>query len=65
MADEPLAELITKVHAESAGAYGAVRVTIALRRHGLVVNRKRVARIVRDLRVRLGAWWPRVAVAAR
>jgi len=47
-ADECLAALITRIHAESGGAYGAVRVTVAVRREGLVVNRKRVARIMRE-----------------
>lgn len=49
-ADERLAELITRIHAESGDTYGAVRVTIAVRRHGVVVNRKRVARIMLGLR---------------
>ncbi len=48
VADESLAVLITRIHAESGGAYGAVRITAALRREGLVVNRKRVARIMRE-----------------
>ena len=47
-ADEQLSATITRIHAESGGAYGAARVTIALRREGLVVNRKRVARIMRE-----------------
>ena len=51
-ADESLAALITQIHAESGGAYGAVRVTVALRRRGLVFNRKRVARIMRERGIR-------------
>ncbi|WP_414642559.1 IS3 family transposase, partial [Actinocrinis sp.] len=40
------------MHAESGGAYGAARVTMALRREGLVVNHKRVARIMRERGIR-------------
>ena len=42
-ADEQLAQLITEIHTRSGGTYGAARVTAALRRQGLMVNRKRVA----------------------
>ena len=48
VADEQLATTIARIYAESGGAYGATRVTMALRRDGLVVNRKRVARIMRE-----------------
>lgn len=47
-ADKPIALLIAQIHTESRGAYGAVRITVALRQQGLVVNRKRVARIMRE-----------------
>jgi putative transposase len=52
VADEQLAAAIARVHAESGGAYGAARVTMALRREGLVVNRKRAARIMRERGIR-------------
>ena len=51
-ADEQLAQLITEVHARSGGTYGAARITAALRRQGLVVNRKRVARLMRERGIR-------------
>lgn len=51
-ADEQLAQLITKIHAGSGGTYGAARITAALHRQGLVVNRKRVARIMRERGIR-------------
>jgi hypothetical protein len=47
-ADDQLAALIARIHEDSGGAYDALRVTIALRREGVVVNRKRVARIMRE-----------------
>lgn len=52
VADEQLATTIARIHAESGGAYGAARITMALRREGLVVNRKRVARIMREHGIR-------------
>lgn len=47
-AEEHLSARIAEIHAGSGGTYGAARVTAALRRQGLVVNRKRVARIMRE-----------------
>lgn len=47
-AENDLAERIVEIHTRSAGTYGAARVTVALRRQGLVVNRKRVAHIMRE-----------------
>lgn len=47
-AEEQLAGRIAEIHADSGGTYGAARVTAALRRQGLVVNRKRVARVMRE-----------------
>lgn len=43
-----VAERIIEIHTRSAGTYGAARVTAALRHQGLVINRKRVARIMRE-----------------
>jgi hypothetical protein len=40
-ADYQVAELITTIHTNSGGTYGAVRITAALRQQGFVVNRKR------------------------
>jgi transposase InsO family protein len=45
--DEPAAE-IAEIHAASGGAYGAIRVTRGLRARGRVVNKKRVARIMKE-----------------
>ncbi|MBK6488513.1 MAG: transposase, partial [Gemmatimonadetes bacterium] len=47
-ADAPLREAITVVR-RSHPAYGYRRVTHALRREGLVVNKKRVQRVMRSL----------------
>ena len=52
LADEQLAATIARIHAESGGACGAARTTMALRREGLVVNRKRVARSMREHGIR-------------
>jgi transposase InsO family protein len=46
-ADVALAGQITAVHAAFDGTYGAPRITAELREHGLPVNRKRVARVMR------------------
>jgi hypothetical protein len=46
-ADVALAQRITMVHAASDGTYGAPRITAELRDHGVPVNRKRVARVMR------------------
>ncbi|MEU9365184.1 IS3 family transposase [Streptomyces avermitilis] len=47
-ADEVLAHEITVIHLASRGNYGVPRVTAALRRQGRAVNRKRVARLMRE-----------------
>jgi putative transposase len=47
-ADDHLAERIIEIRTYSAGVYVAARITIALRRQGLVVNRRRIARIMRE-----------------
>ncbi|MFF7985744.1 IS3 family transposase [Streptomyces sp. NPDC007901] len=47
-AEEALACGIRAVHTDSRGAYGARRITQALRNQGNLVNRKRVARIMRE-----------------
>jgi transposase InsO family protein len=45
-----LSDVIGEVHANSRGTYGRLRVKAALRmEHGLIVNQKLVARIMRDL----------------
>ncbi|MFF1595129.1 IS3 family transposase [Streptomyces sp. NPDC058286] len=47
-AEEELAGEIRQIHASSRGAYGAPRVTAALRRTGRRINRKKVERIMRE-----------------
>lgn len=47
-AEEGLARRIRAIHTDSRGAYGARRITQKLRGQGHVVNRKRVARIMRE-----------------
>jgi putative transposase len=47
--DEQLMPLIEQVHAESAGTYGARRITRALRRKGVEVARCTVERLMREL----------------
>ncbi|MFF7234680.1 IS3 family transposase, partial [Streptomyces sioyaensis] len=47
-ADEALAHEITVVHLASKGTYGVPRVHAELRRLGRVVNRKRIARLMRE-----------------
>ncbi|MEU5220664.1 IS3 family transposase [Streptomyces sp. NPDC020807] len=39
---------IQAIHTDSGGAYGALRITRKIRDQGHVVNRKRVARIMRE-----------------
>ncbi|WP_314618165.1 IS3 family transposase [Streptomyces sp. DSM 40976] len=46
--EEGLAHRIREIHTDSRGAYGALRITRKLRDQGHVVNRKRVARIMRE-----------------
>lgn len=46
--EEGLARRIREIHTESRGSYGALRITRRLRDQGHVVNRKRVARIMRE-----------------
>ncbi len=46
--DQRLAERIRQVHADSGSAYGSPRVTAELRDAGLLVNEKRVARVMRE-----------------
>ncbi|WP_405898614.1 IS3 family transposase [Streptomyces sp. NBC_00727] len=46
--EEGLARRIQEIHTDSRGAYGALRITRKLRDQGHVVNRKRVARIMRE-----------------
>ncbi|MFE5210645.1 IS3 family transposase [Streptomyces sp. NPDC056600] len=50
-ADERLAARIREVHAESGGAYGSPRVTAELKENGLLVNEKRVARVMRTFSI--------------
>ncbi|WP_371651844.1 IS3 family transposase [Streptomyces mirabilis] len=47
-ADAALTRRIRKVHAESGKTYGAKRITAELRAGGVVVNRKRVERLMRQ-----------------
>jgi transposase InsO family protein len=56
-ADAALFELIEAVHAASRGAYGSPRITVELREvQGLVVNEKRVARLMREGGLAGRAW---------
>jgi putative transposase len=48
LAEDELAQEIAEIHAASGGAYGAIRITRELRDRGPVVNKKRVARIMRE-----------------
>ena len=48
VAEDELAQEIAEIHAASGGAYGAIRVTRELRARGRVVNKKRVARIMKE-----------------
>ncbi len=49
LADEVLADMITKIHRESRGTYGAPRVQAELRiAHDIRCSRKRIARIMRQ-----------------
>ncbi|MGW0793025.1 IS3 family transposase [Streptomyces sp. NPDC002911] len=47
-ADEALAHEITVIHVASKRTYGVPRVTAELRRHGQLVNHKRVERVMRE-----------------
>lgn len=47
-ADAALAETITAIHAEWSGTWGSPRITAELReQHGMVINEKKVARVIR------------------
>ena len=48
LAEGELAQEIAEIHAASSGAYGAIRVTWELRARGRAVNKKRVARIMKE-----------------
>jgi len=50
-ADQALAKQIRAVHAEADGAYGSPRVTAELREAGMVVNEKKVARVMRKFSI--------------
>ncbi|MER6694687.1 IS3 family transposase [Streptomyces minutiscleroticus] len=50
--EDELADEIRKIHTCSRGAYGAPRVTAALRRKGRWINRKKVERIMRERDIR-------------
>jgi transposase InsO family protein len=47
-AEAELVRLITSIHAEHRGAYGVPRITAELHRRGIVVNHKRVERLMRE-----------------
>ncbi|MFJ5305655.1 IS3 family transposase [Streptomyces sp. NPDC088350] len=49
--EEELARQIREIHTDSRGAYGALRITRSLRGQGHVVNRKRVARVMRERQI--------------
>ena len=48
LAEDELAREIAEIHAAFGGAYGAIRVTRELRARGQVVDKKRVARIMKE-----------------
>jgi putative transposase len=48
LAETDLVGEIRTIHADSGGVYGAPRVTAELHRHGWIVNRKRVERLMRS-----------------
>ena len=50
--DSDLAVHIKGIHRESRGTYGSPRITMALRKEGIHVNRKRVTRLMREQDVR-------------
>ena len=50
-ADEQFAARIRAVHGETGGAYGSPRVTAELREAGMVVNEKKVARVMRKFSI--------------
>ena len=50
-ADEQFAAQIRAVHGETGGAYGSPRVTAELREAGMVVNEKKVARVMRKFSI--------------
>jgi transposase InsO family protein len=50
-ADQALAARIRAVHAEADGAYGSPRVTVELRDAGIVVNEKKIARVMRKFSI--------------
>ncbi|WP_262064425.1 IS3 family transposase [Streptomyces sp. STR69] len=49
--EEGMWRQIREIHTDSRGAYGALRITRALRVQGHVVNRKRVARVMRERQI--------------
>lgn len=49
--EEELARQIREIHTDSRGAYGALRITHTLRQQGHAVNRKRVARVMRERQI--------------
>jgi transposase InsO family protein len=49
LSDEALAERISEIHARSRGTYGAPRIARMLRREGVCVSKKRVARLMAEL----------------
>lgn len=66
-ADDELVAKIRKIHARSRGAYGCPRVTDQLARDGVVVNHKRVERLMRRHRIsgRCGRRWVRTTIRDR
>ena len=65
VSDAELGERIEKIHAKSRGTYGAPRVHAQLRRDGVHVSRKRVARIMaaRGLAGRCKRRWKKTTIA--
>ena len=50
--DAPVLRLIEEIYLSNNGKYGYPRITIELQRRGLVINEKRVARIMRENNIR-------------
>ena len=64
LSDAALGDAIVTIHQGSRRTYGAPRITAALRRQGIRVGRKRVARLMarRGLAGRVRRRWPRTTI---
>lgn len=50
--DQRLMDLILVLHAETYGSYGVVRIVRGLRQQGIIVNAKRIRRLMRKLKIK-------------